>query len=260
MCRLTDLPTRITLDEGSLTITANAQSLVQKPRRASDCADGDGRNAAESVFIDINGGKILVVSSVRFTCMLIEQIEAQVKGSIEGQVLIPKRGCQALISVLDQEAGDVSLIVSKSRISASLSSSATSLMSALKYPDWRILKPPTDHSASVPAAELERAVRQCSLLRDDLYRFFDFRFSENQLTISKESADVGNLSIDIPISYSGDEVKFAMDTSLIGRHFSRHTDKAAAVEVLFGDDSDGPMTFLQGDLRFICSPGAERRQ
>jgi len=60
-------------------------------------------------------------------------------------------------------------------------------------------------------SELRMAVEQASIITSDESRGVDFRFSEGNLKLTSQAADVGSSHIDLPIPYEGKPVEITFD-------------------------------------------------
>ena len=82
-----------------------------------------------------------------------------------------------------------------------------------RYPNWRQVFPTRDQAVRVDltVGPLFAALRQASIVTDHESRGIDFRFAPGTLVLEANTAEIGESTVELPISYDGEEIILVMD-------------------------------------------------
>lgn len=85
-----------------------------------------------------------------------------------------------------------------------------------RFPKYRDVIPANaDKSVDLIVGPFHSAIRQAQIVTEEDSRGVDFRFASGVLTLTSKSADVGQSVIQLPISYSGEELAILFDPRFI---------------------------------------------
>ncbi|MEQ1828838.1 MAG: DNA polymerase III subunit beta [Pirellula sp.] len=102
-----------------------------------------------------------------------------------------------------------------------------------RYPNWRQVMPSRENKTRIDgmAGPFLAAIRQASIVADPESRGVEFVFGNGTMVVAARTADVGQSRVEMPISYTGDEVKITMDYRFVSDFF-----KALDLETPFSID------------------------
>jgi DNA polymerase III subunit beta len=82
-----------------------------------------------------------------------------------------------------------------------------------KYQD--VIPASAPHSVELVAGPFHTAVRQAQIVTSEESRGVDFNFTAGSLILKSQAADVGESRVELPISYSGDELTITFDPRFV---------------------------------------------
>lgn len=103
-----------------------------------------------------------------------------------------------------------------------------------RYPNWRQVMPSRENKTRIDGivGPFLHAIRQASIVADPESRGVEFSFGNGTLVVTARSADVGQSRIEMPIAYTGEEVKITMDYRFVSEFFkSLDLEKPFAIDV-----------------------------
>jgi DNA polymerase-3 subunit beta len=132
----------------------------------------------------------------------------------EVMTIVPSRAMQLLERTLGDHETDVLLTVRANDIL--VKSGRAVVFSRLvdgRFPKWRDAFPnrPDSQKIALPVGPLLSAVRQAAIVSTSETRGVDFTFTEGNLTLASQTAEVGDSKIDLPISYDGPKMQLTLD-------------------------------------------------
>lgn len=81
-----------------------------------------------------------------------------------------------------------------------------------RFPDYRKVVPESCNSTiDMVVAPFHSAVRQAMIVTNEESRGVDFTFADGKLKLSSKAADIGQSTVEMPISYSGEEMTITFD-------------------------------------------------
>ena len=82
-----------------------------------------------------------------------------------------------------------------------------------RFPRWRTIIPETEGKVQIDvlAGALNTAVRQAAIVTSERQPGVIFSFSSGKLVLNAHGAELGDASIEVPLSYSGDEQNVKLD-------------------------------------------------
>lgn len=103
-----------------------------------------------------------------------------------------------------------------------------------RYPNWRQVIPSREGKTRIEGmvGPFHTAIRQASIVADPESRGVEFVFGNGTLIVAARTADIGQSRIEMPIAYTGEEVKITMDYRFVLDFFKAlDLEKNFAIEV-----------------------------
>ncbi len=254
--------------------TANAEELRQALRRSVFCCDTDSNRYAlggvnfdfkEDMFYTVGtDGRRLAVSEVAS----VPEGDATIP---EGSTtIIPARSIQVLIALL-AEVDNVRIFPGKNEVyfqglvgdNADASFTLCTRLVEGRFPKWQDVLPGKDGiPIELNCDDFARALRQAAVVSSDESRGVTITFSSGLANFSCTTAEVGQASVELPVSYHDDELSVTLDNRFVLEFL-----KAAGTETfdLYLVDSDSATLFVTADenccedFRYVCMPLASDR-
>lgn len=185
-------------------------------RVASSASRDETRPVLTGVFIQLNTESVRMVATDSYRLSVKETaVESSVAEML--QAIVPARTLLEL-SRIAGSAADTTLKIIPSENQILFQVAGISLISRLidgQFPNYRQLIPDTfDYEVAVDHDELLEAVRRIGLLAQKNAPL-RLHFSENTLTVSAESQDVGKAREAMPVQYSGEELEIGFNPEFL---------------------------------------------
>lgn len=186
-------------------------------RRTIFATDNEStRYALGGILLEMNPTEIIAVATDgRRLARMHGQAEA-VGGHRTGDVttIVPSRAMQLLERTISDQGGDVLLSVRSNDIL--VKSGQAVLFTRLvdgRFPKWRdaFAARPDSKKVELPVGPFLNAVRQAAIVSTSDTRGVDFTFSEGNLRLVSQTAEVGESKVDLPISYDGPELTLTLN-------------------------------------------------
>ncbi len=97
------------------------------------------------------------------------------------------------------------------------------------------------------------AVRQAQIVTNEESRGVDFKFSNGNLCMTSEAADVGRSKIEIPISYEGDEITITFDPRFVG-DFLKILEAESSIQVELTDGESAAVLKKDDSYTYVVMP------
>jgi DNA polymerase-3 subunit beta len=99
-----------------------------------------------------------------------------------------------------------------------------------QFPNYELVIPKTnDKTVPLNAARITQAIRQAALMADERSRSVKFEFNDNRLSITSQSADIGDAKVVIPVDYNGSSVTVGFNA----QYLLDFLNNVSAEEILF---------------------------
>jgi DNA polymerase-3 subunit beta len=146
-------------------------------------------------------------------------IRREVKGfSIQGGVIIPRKGLGELRKLLDQE-GEAETRLSFDGQLAWLKRGATEISMRLvegEFPDYRgVIPKRSRHEVTVPRDELLAAVKRVAIFSSERFHGVKLALSAGSITVSSTSPDLGEASDSIDVDFKGEDMSIGFNASYV---------------------------------------------
>lgn len=99
-----------------------------------------------------------------------------------------------------------------------------------QFPNYELVVPKTnDKTVPLNAERITQAIRQAALMADERSRSVKFEFNDNRLSITSQSADIGDAKVVIPVDYNGSSVTVGFNA----QYLLDFLNNVSADEILF---------------------------
>ncbi len=138
--------------------------------------------------------------------------DLEIPESMETSVIIPTK-CVALLQGLLKDTGEVSIRIAPKQIAFELNKNlVVSKLIEGNYPNFRQVIPgPAKQRIALERETTIKALQRVSLLAQDKSNSIKLTFSENNIEIMANAADIGEAHETLPVKYSGPEMSIAFN-------------------------------------------------
>jgi DNA polymerase-3 subunit beta len=99
-----------------------------------------------------------------------------------------------------------------------------------QFPNYELVVPKNnDKTVPLNAERITQAIRQAALMADERSRSVKFEFNDNRLSITSQSADIGDAKVVIPVDYNGASVTIGFNA----QYLLDFLNNVSADEILF---------------------------
>jgi DNA polymerase-3 subunit beta len=99
-----------------------------------------------------------------------------------------------------------------------------------QFPNYDLVVPKNnDKTVPLNAERITQAIRQAALMADERSRSVKFEFNDNRLSITSQSADIGDAKVVIPVDYNGSSVTIGFNA----QYLLDFLNNVSADEILF---------------------------
>jgi DNA polymerase-3 subunit beta len=129
-----------------------------------------------------------------------------------------------------------------------------------RFPKYRQVIPASSPIAiDMVAGPFYTAVRQAQIVTSDESRGVDFTFSEGNLTLQSQAADVGASKIEMPIPYNGEELTITFDPKYVA-DFLRILDSETAFTLNLTDAESQAVARVGDGYTYVIMPLSRDRE
>lgn len=229
-------------------LTLPVQDLLKSLSKVSYAkSEDESRRYLNGVLLSVRSGVLTFAATDGRRLALVERpLEAD--STLDGDIILPAKAANELSRSLES-SGDVKILISQSSIS--FSTSETTVSSKLvegTYPNYRqVIPKASKQQVTIPRQAFAETLRRVSLVVSDSSSSIKLTLSENALTVSANSAEVGESSEPVEIEYSGEKFEISFNPQFVSEPL-RYLDCEQLV-MQFSDDLS-PVC-LTGDEGFL---------
>ena len=190
------------------------KELVRRTLFATDTESS--RYALGGVLLEFGGDKLTAVGTDGRRLAKMEGPAMAVAGgtATDTMTIVPSRAMQLIERALTD--GDAEIQIAAHASDIQVKSPRATISARLvegRFPKWRDVLP---HRSDSQKLELSvgpvfTAVRQASIVASDESRGILFTFADGTLTLSGQTAEVGQSRVELPIAYDGGEIAISLD-------------------------------------------------
>lgn len=192
----------------------NLKSLIEKTYFAM--AQQDVRYYLNGMLLEVKEGRIRSVATDghRLATTLSKK---ELDGSLELQVIIPRKAVMELTKLLTDRESDVLVDVSSNHIRFSIGNMVfTSKLVDGKYPDYkRVIPIGSDKTVLAKRETLRDALQRASILSNEKYRGISFQLKKNHLDLIAHNPEQEEAKEELDIEYQGDDLIIGFNVSYL---------------------------------------------
>ncbi len=164
---------------------------------------------------------------------------------VTDSTIIPSRAMQLLERAISGDEEDICVAVRENE--ALIKTSRLTISARLlegRFPRWRDAFPQRTSSKKIELSvgSLASAVRQAAIVTSDESRGVNFTFADGNLVLSGQTAEVGQSRIELPISYTEEELVITLDPKFVLDFLK-----------VFGADGTFTLDLDTGDTAAVCT-------
>ena len=207
----TEFPTEEDID-GEWSFSLPSRDMKKMLSKVAYAASTDeSRHVLNGILLSIREGILTAVGTDGRRLALLES-PLNAENIADGDVILPPKVIAELIKVLDQDE-DLNLQLSDSRAAFSLPNTLiTSKLVEGSYPNYRQVIPSNfSNSAVIPRDALAEAVNRVAMVVTESSSSVHLRIEPGTATVSASSAEVGEGSEPLEISYEGEPLDLSLN-------------------------------------------------
>ncbi len=190
------------------------KELVRRTLFATDTESS--RYALGGILLEMSGDKITAVGTDGRRLSKMEGPAMSVGGHETGDAMtiVPARSMQLIERALSD--GDAEIQVAARANDLLVRTPRAVFYSRLvegRFPKWRDVFPVRQEAVEIEMSvgQMYQALRQAAILANEETRAVDFAFGDGSMVLSGSNADVGQSRIEMPISYSGENITITLN-------------------------------------------------
>lgn len=206
-----EFPSLPDLHGGHYVSLSSTQLKKMFSRTAFAAAREDSRHVLNGILMKIEGNQLNFTGTdgkrlAKVAC------SADVDGTLSGAFIIPLKGVEEMIKVLDDDE-PLKFFVFGDKVA--IESGSICLISKLltgDYPDVdRVIPDDTSMEVQLHREELITLLKQVSLFTTEMSHSVRFTFSHGELALCATSSEIGEGKVSMPVDYSGETIEVAFN-------------------------------------------------
>lgn len=239
-------------------VTFPQEKLKEMLKRTGFAAAQDeGRYLLTGTYIEMKEHKVTVVATDGRRLALVEE-EVDIPDTVSGSLIVPIRGVNELNRLLSNE-GSVDLVFAENFAKFMLrSEKGTSIDISIKlidgvYPNYRHVVPAeSKYRIEVIREEILAVLRRAELMTDERNNSVKLTLSENTLTVTTNTPEVGDFYESIAVRYSGGEFSIAFNPAYLIDPLSILTEDIVFIELT--DHMSPGVIKINGPFLYVVMP------
>lgn len=239
-------------------ITLPQEKIKQMLRRVAYAASSEeSRYVLNGIYVSLKEHKMTMVATDGRRLALADE-EVELPEESQGDFIIPTKAINELNRLLGDK-GNVEVRFSRNQAEFRIhgdGDESVSMISKLvegNYPNYRQVIPArSEERVTLVKDEFNQALRRAELMTSDKANSVKFNFSENNLTITANSPDVGEARESIAINYQGKEMSIAFNPSYMMDPLKILDDDEVFLEVT--DELSPGVLKINGPFLYVIMP------
>lgn len=237
------------------------REIIRRTAFATDTESS--RYALGGVLLELTAEKITAVGTDGRRLAKMEAPAQGIGGHKTGDntVIVPTKAMHLMERALSDNDAEIQLIARPNEVL--VKSQRVTIYSRLvegRFPKWRDVFPQrtTAQRIDCMVGPLHAAVRQAAIVTSDESRGVDFRFGNDQLSLTSSAADVGSSQVETPIPYSGDPIDITFDPHYLLDALKTLSDDTPLVAELI-DDRNAAVFRTEDRYSYVVMPLTRER-
>lgn len=229
------------------------RQMIQRTIFATDSSTS--RYALGGVLFDLQGNTLSMAATDSRRLALVKAV-GEVRGSCKlNGPIVPAKALSLLERVIPNDDDIVEMAPHGQGIIFSAANfTIHSLLVEGRFPRYQDVIPKS-HELSVEliAGQFHSTVRQAQIVTNAESRGVDFQFGDGTLLLTSQAADIGTSRIEMPISYSGNELTIRFDPLFIS-DFLKVLPPESQVSFKLSTDEDPGVLTTDDDYTYVIMP------
>jgi len=249
-----DFPTIPAFEErGAVQVaTAELGNMIRKTQFS--VSSESVRYALTGQLLEVRGKEVRMVASDGKRLAFIKSRASGKHESKDIRVIVPTKTMNLLDKVLSEEEETVALNVEETQIR--LKTSRAMIFSRLiegNFPDYDAVIP-TDRDKKIvlDREKLLASVRKAALMTTDKTRAVKFDFRKGKLILFTRTQDVGEVKVEMPVSYAGEEIEIVFNPDYVSDYLKVVMEET--VELHLKDKSSAGLFRVGKDYQYVLMP------
>jgi DNA polymerase-3 subunit beta len=237
--------------------TMSGHTLKKMIKRSIFAADDEStRYALGGVLVEFQREKVTFAATDSRRLAVIETT-CGVHGDVPAKLnpVVPRKAMNLIERSVSDDDQEVKIAIHGNDILVkSNNSTIYSRLVEGRFPNFRdVLPKGSDKIIEMVAAPFYASVRQSQIVTNDESRGVDFQFSEGTATLKSKAAEVGESTIELPVSYTGEEVAIMFDPRYVA-DFLKVLEPEAAIQLKLISSNEPAMFQAGDDYSYVVMP------
>jgi DNA polymerase III subunit beta len=220
------------------------------------------RYALGGVLVDLEPERITMAATDTRRLAMVEYVgdSPGLKDVANRNPVIPSKAMVLIERSIEDDKEDVAVAVYPNHVLVKTGRSTIySRLVEGRFPRYRDVIPNQPRSTiELVVAPFHSAIRQAQIVTNEESRGVDFQFANGMLTLNSQAADVGQSTIELPISYDGEDLTITFDPRFIGE-FLRVLDAGASVRLELIDPESAAVLRTDDAYTYVIMPLSRER-
>jgi len=235
-----------------------AKNLKEAIHRTVFATDVEStRYALGGVLIEIEGTSVALAATdsrrlavAKTTCSCEGEI-----GEHNPRPVIPAKAMSLIEKSITEEDENVSLCIHPNDILVKCGRSTIyARLVEGRFPNYRDVVPSEFQTMiEIVAGPFYSAVKQSQIVTSEESRGVDFVFHDGKLTLSSKVADIGQSTIEMPISYEKDQIRITFDPTFVA-DFLRIVDSETHLTLCLNDSESAAVLRTEDSYTYVIMP------
>ena len=243
-------------DDAYLTVSgSDARQMVRRTTFATDVEST--RYALGGVLFELTDGTLTLAATDSRRLALV-RTPATVSGEIPlngAKPIVPTKALTLLERSVESGDAEVRLAVHANDVVFRTGSSTVySRLVEGRFPQYRDVIPrEVKHTIDIVVGPFYAAIRQAQIVTNEESRGVDFVFGNGMLTLRSQAADVGQSTVEMPISYDSEELTIMFDPSFIAEYL-RILEPETQVQLKLIDSESAAVLQADDNYTYVIMP------
>jgi DNA polymerase-3 subunit beta len=208
------------------------------------------------VLLDLKGSE-LTLAATDSRRLAVARVSCTVHGDAPAdasQPIVPSKAMSLIERNID---GDDEVQLATHRNDVLVKAGNTTVYSRLvegRFPRYQDVIPKDGaHKIELVAGPFLSAVKQAMIVTNEESRGVDFAFSGDTLTLTSVGADIGSSSVELPVSYGGEELTVTFDPKFVA-DFVRVLESASPISLNLNDSNAAALFRAEENYQYVVMP------
>jgi len=234
-----------------------AKVLQQAIRRTIFSTDVEStRYALGGILLELQADA-LTLAATDSRRLAVAKVSCRSEGQAENATPVIPRSAMSLIEKSIEGDDDSDVLIAVHANDVLVKTNRSTVYSRLvegRFPNYKdVIPADSKYTVDLVVAPFYAAVRQAQIVTNEESRGVEFTFSEGNLTLNSRAADIGQSKVELPISFTGDELTITFDPRFIAE-FLRVLDPENQVKLQLTDPEKAAVFLTDDAYTYVIMP------